>query len=96
MTKKETILQLRKQGISIRNIAWKARVAKSYVTRIIKAEKESSFIQPKKKRCPECGRLVILPCIACQAIAYGRRTSGNQKLWDVVHPTIELEARYQP
>jgi len=67
MTKKEVILQLRKQGTSIRNIAWKAGVAKSYVTRVIKAEKENSQIQPRKKRCPECGRLILMPCAACLA-----------------------------
>lgn len=67
MTKKEIILQLRRQGVSIRNISWEAKVARSYVTRIIKAEKENLPVQQKKKRCPECGRLILLPCIACLA-----------------------------
>lgn len=64
--KRDLVVSLRDQGLSIREIALATGLARSSVSRICGSE---GAILPDSKRplgrCPRCGRLVRLPCYAC-------------------------------
>ena len=61
MTKKEKIVQLHAKGVSIRNIKWQVGVAKSYVTRILKTEREKTTKTDDDVNIPKRGHRVSLP-----------------------------------
>jgi len=65
--KKIKIIELWKKGLGFREIARTIGVAKSYVADTINKEKEKSErpISLIPTRCPGCGGMVFMPCIAC-------------------------------
>lgn len=82
MLKKEIINEiqslLRRRELSQRQIALKLGISRSAVRNVLKKMTESPTVRKiitpagKPRRCPSCGGLVLMPCLACQIRALAR------------------------
>jgi hypothetical protein len=76
---KAEFVQLLQQGVSLRQAARYAGVARDTVARIARGHYiPGPIVGHRGKRlgrCPECGGLVLLPCLACQL----RQTTDEPK-----------------
>lgn len=63
-----TIHRLRRQGLSIRQIAREVGLSKTHVHRLLRSREPPDWDLPTgpRRRCPDCGAMVIWPCRACQ------------------------------
>ncbi|HPP52808.1 MAG TPA: helix-turn-helix domain-containing protein [Thermoguttaceae bacterium] len=62
-----TIHRLRRRGMSISQIAREVGVSKTHVHRLLRSSVPPEWDIPTgpRRRCPDCGALVIWPCRAC-------------------------------
>lgn len=60
-------LRLRKRGMTIRAIAAEIGASRSAVAKAISRGYTSLSVAPRgaRGRCPHCGGIVVLPCLAC-------------------------------
>jgi len=63
--KRDLVVSLRDQGLSIREIVAATGLSKTSVARICREEHYLPNVKKPLGRCPRCGRLVRLPCYAC-------------------------------
>lgn len=100
----QKILDLLSDGISMREVARRLGVSKATVANV-RDGKGIWFDEPKKpeitagkgepERCPECGRLVVMPCIACQVTVVGFVTKDAPKVTAEIELKPEHRRRYE-
>ncbi len=72
LSKHKEIIHLYGQGLSLREVARRTGVSRCTVERLKKIAPGSKPIVGAQ-RCPTCGAMVMMPCLACSL----RREDGN-------------------
>ncbi len=97
------VLELRRKGLSIRQIVASTGLSRSSISRISRSAEGTLLNARPLGRCPTCGAMVRLPCLAC---SLERASSATRQAWrqqfrrleesmDLVKEIVELKKAIQ-
>lgn len=102
-TKRILALELRRKGLSVREIAAAVGLSRSSAARISRSAEGSQLNARPLGRCPTCGAMVRLPCLACslreadarRKEAWREEFGRLEKTMDLAKEIVELKEAIQ-
>jgi len=96
-TKRILALELRRKGLSVREIAAAVGLSRSSAARICGEGGDGPAVRTEPfGRCPRCGALVRLPCLACAIrAADARRREAWRREFAMLEETMDLVKEIQ-
>ena len=90
------VLELRRKGLSIRQIVASTGLSRSSISRISRSAEGTLPNARPLGRCPTCGAMVRLPCLACSLrAADARRKEAWRREFAMLEETMDLVKEIQ-